>query len=190
MKYMAELLVEWMVQHKIIEECKKELYTYGFWQGSLFLFDLLTVGVVGLITDMLWQSFIFMICYGTLRTVAGGYHARSKSGCYFLSVMFLFVVLNVLRQKIWGITLCVVILVFSGIVIYLLAPVEDENKPLDELEKKVYKGRSRRVYFIMTIIVCVILVGGNIEIASCITISTMAVSIMLILGKLKLMSLI
>lgn len=72
MKKLADFVSVWLVENEIVGKDDRELYAYGFWQGGVMLVNFLTVAIIGIITDMFWQSAVFTIVYGLLRTVAGG----------------------------------------------------------------------------------------------------------------------
>ncbi len=82
MKHFANLLTNKLVVWNIIKSEDRELYAYGFWQGTILIINFITVVIIGLLCHMLWQSLIFMLAYGVLRPVAGGYHARTQRNCY------------------------------------------------------------------------------------------------------------
>lgn len=185
MEYLSKTLTEKLIKCQIIKSEDKELYTYGFWQGAVFIFNLITVIVVGLFFNMLWQSLVFMAAYGLLRSMAGGYHARTQKSCYILSLVLIVIVLCVLKWLQWSNIICLVILLISAGVIFLLAPIEDQNKLLDKLEQRVYKKRSRIIVLFLSLIAALFIWIGQINIASCVAVSILAVAIMLILGKVK-----
>jgi len=174
-----------MIQHKIIAESDKDIYLYGFWQGIVFIINMISVLIIGLILDMLWQSIVFTIAYGCLRIFAGGYHARTQKNCYILSLILIIVALSIIKYVHWNELLCVVSSILSGIVIFTLAPVEDENKRLDEQEKKVYKKRTRIIFVLLSVISMICLITGQLHITICFTISLLTSAIMVLLGKVK-----
>ena len=185
MKNIADLFSKWLVEKEIIKIEDKELYAYGFWQGFILLFNFLTVIVIGFVANMFWQSIIFTIAYGSLRSFAGGFHARTQRNCYFYSILLLVLVLCVLRWNHWNVVSCTFIVLTSIIVVFKLAPVEDENKPFDDIEIVVYRHRSRIICSILVIITFLLLLTNQIEIAICITISILTTSVMLILGYIR-----
>ena len=77
------------------------------------------------------------------------------------------------------------IVLVSGSVVFKLAPVEDENKPLDDVETTVYRHRSRIICGVLAIAVLILLLVNEIEMASCIAVSILAVSVMLVLGQVR-----
>lgn len=185
MKKVADIFSEWLVESEIVRKDDRELYAYGFWQGGVLLFNFLTVAVIGIITNMFWQSVVFTIAYGLLRPVAGGFHARTQRNCYFYSILLLVLVLGILHWNQWNAITCIFIVLASGSVVYKLAPVEDENKPLDDVEVAVYRHRSRIVCGVLAIAVLLLLLINEIEMASCIAVSILAASVMLVLGQVR-----
>lgn len=185
MKKVADLFSEWLVESEIVGKDDRELYAYGFWQGGVLLFNFLTVAVIGIITNMFWQSVVFTIAYGLLRPVAGGFHARTQRNCYFYSILLLVLVLGILRWDQWNAITCMLVVLASGSIVYKLAPVEDENKPLDDVEITVYRHRSRIVCGVLAITVSILLLINEIEMASCIAVSILAASVMLVLGQAR-----
>ena len=185
MKKVADLFSDWLVESEIIRKDERELYAYGFWQGGVLLFNFLTIAVIGIIADMLWQSVVFTIAYGLLRPVAGGFHARTQRNCYFYSILLIVLALGVLRWEQWDAITCMIVVLASGSIVYKLAPVEDENKPLDDVEVVVYRHRSRIICGVLAMLVSILLMVNEIKMASCIAVSILAASVMLVLGEAK-----
>lgn len=185
MEYLANVFVEKLLQHKIVKREDKELYVYGFWQGAILIFNGITVILIGFLFKMLWQSLTFMFAYGLLRPVAGGYHARSQRSCYILSIVLITSVLTILKYLTIGWISCLFFLVISTGIIFLLAPVEDQNKPLDEVEHLVYKQRSHKIVMLLFLFTIMFLVLQQNQIAECISMSVTASATMLVLGKIK-----
>jgi len=184
----TEKITERLCQLQIVKDEDKELYAYGFWQGAILIINLITVLIIGLLFEMLWQTMVFTVAYMMLRMVAGGYHASSQRNCYFLSIILFISALCMIRWVTWSLYLCLIITVLSSITIFFLAPVEDRNKPLDDLELQVYKKRSRIVLCLLLFLALTFLISGKLTILSCITVSFFASAIMLIVGKTKILA--
>lgn len=185
MEHLAGRFTDQLVQWNIVKSEDRELYVYGFWQGAILVFNFATVVVIGAIFQMLWQSLVFMLAYGVLRPVAGGYHARTQRNCYIFSILLLLAVLGVLHWFPWNPIGCIVFMLAAITVVFVLAPVEDENKPLDETEQKVYKKRSRWIALMLSATAFILLVLKLYPIAYCVTVAVMVSAIMLVLGKIK-----
>ncbi len=78
--------------------------------------------------------------------------------------------------------LIIVLSIISSVIILALAPIEDENKPVDELEIKVYTKRTIRNLSLVLIVLCITLMFNKINLSACICISLLCNGIMLILG--------
>jgi accessory gene regulator B len=185
MKHLAYLFTNKLIVWSIIKPEDRELYAYGFWQGAILIFNFITVVIIGCLCHMLWQIVIFMLAYGVLRPVAGGYHAKTQRNCYIFSILLLLVVLGLLYWFPWNPVFGIFAAVVATCIVFLLAPVEDENKPLDEIEQVVYKRRSRWVSLALLSTTIILMVLGKLKIAYCISVAIMATAIMLALGKLK-----
>ena len=185
LKELSNKITKKLVDINIIEEADSELYEYGFWQGGVLIFNFLTVVLLGILFNMLLESIIFLIFYGVLRTIAGGYHARTQNTCYILSIMLMIVVLIMLKTFPWNIILCCILTVLSISVIFILAPVQDENKLLDEIEKKFFKKLSRIISLLYGFIIFLLFLFNKNELAYCVVISLFKLTIMLVLGKIR-----
>ncbi len=68
----SEKVVDKLIDGNIIESEDKELYTYGFHQGFLIIFNILTAIAIGLLFKMVLESVIFfngiyppkILCWG------------------------------------------------------------------------------------------------------------------------------
>lgn len=140
-------VTENLIQVNVIDKTDKEIYEYGISMIFTYSINLITVLIIGIIMGQLWECLLFQLVFIPLRSYAGGYHASSEARCYFLSAGLIVLALTVLRYiPLWintVISLCC--LLAAGIVILILAPVENKNKPLDSEETRVYGRRARLV---------------------------------------------
>lgn len=171
-----ERIADELASNNVINSEDRELYTYGLRQGLLMLLNILTILIAGEIFGMLWQSVVFMVTYIPLRTYAGGYHARTQLRCYISSVVLIVAVLLGIRFIPWINLVRITVAVISGLVIYILSPVEDMNKPLDAEEVKVH-GRKARIILAFEFGVLILLViFGESNVAECMSVSLLALS--------------
>lgn len=127
-------------EHTISYE-DRELYEYGLRQGLTALLNILTALAVGLVFGCASKTLLFMALYIPLRSFSGGHHARTPVVCYVQSVMMLTAVCLWIRLMPYG---CyeIFLTALSAAVILLLAPVDTDNKPLDDRERKFYRKRA------------------------------------------------
>lgn len=175
-----------LVHSNVIKEEDAEIYIYGINQILVSVLNVSSALIIGLILGVLPEIAVFMAAYIPLRSFAGGYHAKNPLRCYIFSVIMLIVVsigMNyLLYMEDW---VYYVVLATSVSVMFILAPVEDRNKPLDETEHKVYKRRTTLIAVIELIIALLLklLISDSLFVA--IVYSFVVLSLMLIAGKVK-----
>ena len=174
-----------LVHSGVINEEDAEIYIYGINQILVSVLNVSSALIIGLIFGVFPEIAVFMAAYIPLRSFAGGYHAITPLRCYVFSVIMLIVVsigLKYLHIAEW---IYYAVLVAATLVVLVLAPVEDRNKPLDEIEHKVYKRRTVIITAAELIIALLLklLISDNLFIA--IVYSFTVLSLMLIAGKAK-----
>ncbi|MGF7050755.1 accessory gene regulator B [Paenibacillus sp. DS2015] len=168
-----------------IKEDEKDLYAYGLQQGLIIILNILTTVAIGLFSGMFWQSILFMAAYLPLRSFAGGYHANTQLLCYLYSIILTSTVLMAIKLIPWTNPMCLGLALFAGVIIFILGPVEDSNKPLDQIEIATYRKRTRAILLVELVIILFILEIGQNNILPGMSVSLFALSVMLVLGKVK-----
>lgn len=161
------------------------LYEYGIRMGFLLVINIATAVLIGLFLGMVWQCIIFLIAYNPVRTYAGGYHAGTPLACYLLSIPMVVAVLLGIKLIPWNGYICAIALFIALMIIVLLAPVEDRNKPLNEREKTVY-GRRAGVYSaVLSGMAVTLWFAGMEQISLSIVMALGVAAVMLVLGAVK-----
>jgi len=181
----SEKITESLINQGAVPQEDKELYEFGIRQGIFLILNILTTAVLGLAVGMLWQSVVFLIVYYPIRSYAGGYHTNSPLTCYLFSVPLTLFVLFGMKLLPWSIASILIVFVIALVVVVSLAPVEDSHKPLDQLERKVYKRKTCIMFALLSGFVIAFLSFGLEQIALCLVMAALTVSIMLLLGVLK-----
>lgn len=171
---------------EIIQGDESALYRYGLVQGFFMVMNLITIVVIGLVAGMLWQSLLFMVVYLPLRSFAGGYHARSQFLCYLYSAILIASVLMIIRFFPWTPWITFGVALLSSGVIFILSPVEDRNKPLDPIEVKTYGERTKGLLILNCVLFLLAFTLRRNAVAVVMAVSLLALSMMLILGRMKL----
>lgn len=172
-----------LVQSEIISAEEKELYEYGLHQGFILLANIFTTILLGWILNMTIESIIFLVAYIPLRSYAGGYHAKTPFRCYILSIVMISATLLVVRKPIWNLFSVISVSATTSTIIFLLAPVEDKNKPLQENERREFK---KRINILLGVLLGLIILFWFVEqqqISIGIMLTLVMVAIMLLLGK-------
>lgn len=149
--------------------------------------NLVTALLIGYFCGMWWHCIVFLAGFVPLRSYAGGYHAGGYISCYFescavLTAAMLFVKYFVLERgrdaEIWQAFL------ISAVVIFLLAPLADKNKPISEKEAVVFKRRTR-IILTAEIILVVILTCFGYEYRYALMAAVLVSALALVLHKAK-----
>lgn len=182
---LSDKLTDKLLKMQIINSEEKELYYYGLKQGFLLLLNMMTVIIIGFIFNMIWQSVIFVITYSLLRAYAGGYHASTQAGCYLFSLVMIISVLWLIKLIPWNGFIIFIITIVASMIILIIAPVEDSNKPLDQKEKVIFKKRTNSILSVLAASALLFwLIDVNL-ISICMVMGICIISIMIVLGKIK-----
>ena len=176
---------EILVTKNIIADADKELYVYGLRQGCIMLLNILTTLGLGCILGVAWESMAFLCTYIPIRSFAGGFHANTPTQCYLSSVLLMIGVLLVIKYLTWTPVICYLGLMIGGVLVFLMAPIEDKNKPFTAKEKVVFRKKTR-ILLVAEIFLVILFVQINIlTVSACIIMSLNTLAFMLILGKIK-----
>lgn len=183
---MSTILINLFINRGLISKEEKDLFICAIEQLFVYILNILSMIIIGLTLNMLFEAILFTITYIPIRIYAGGYHLKTQLRCYIFSVLMLISVLLILKIKIIiSIIPITIITILSSFIIILLSPIEDKNKPLDEIEIKVYRKRAIRNLIIEVLILSILFSLNKANLSFCISISLLYNAIMLILGKIK-----
>lgn len=146
----ANHVVQNLLQANIIHQDDIEVYKFGIETFFSDVFNLITTAIIGILIGQFWECLLFQAIFISLRSFAGGYHASSELKCWVLSnAMVIGVLLLSRRLPMWfGVGVGLFLLLAAAGVILRLAPVENENNPLDSDEIRSYKRRVRIIVLI------------------------------------------
>ena len=137
-----------------IREEERQIYDYCFEIMLSTILNFCSVMVIAIITKTVFLTLCFIVGFMIIRATAGGYHAETHMACFMILivsyVIYLVILLN-LSNDIMSV-LTTIICVISALMIILLAPVEDHNKPLTKEEVKKFRKKSYLAMLILTIV--------------------------------------
>jgi len=128
------------VEHNIISKSVKDVYRYGIEITISSIIGFVITCLIGLLFRMLMQTMLFYVIFILLRSMTGGYHAKTYLKCNFIfSIITLFIVTFSKAAYEMQISFGILTLLFlPSIAIFIwIAPVENVNKPI-KAEKRVY----------------------------------------------------
>ena len=177
----SEKVTDAMVQQNTIQEENRALYSFGLQQGAFLLGGFLLFLLIGWCFGMPCQTLLYLIFYMPLRMYAGGYHARTQTRCYVLSCVMLVIVLAIMKFAGQYTVAYLMATIIAGVCVFLLSPVEDENKPLDDKEVSVYSKRARSIAS-TEMVVCVLAKFLHTTIFLCISSAVITSGILVLIG--------
>lgn len=180
----SEYLTQQLENENVISSDKRELYRYGLQNGMILTLNFVTSILIGVIFGKVVDSIFLLAAYMPLRSYAGGHHSSSSEKCYIVSSFIMIIWMCLLKFQILPTSCCVIMLIVGLSVCFILAPVEDKNKPLDADEIRIYRKRSLAILLI-EICVWLVFVLFIHRFEQVIPIVIFTEAIMLIAGKIK-----
>lgn len=181
----ANNITNYLICKKVIKDNDREIYQYGFEQVFSSLLNIATMLLLGIILGKIYQSLVLILSFMALRSYSGGYHANTPLQCYLLTVMSISAALSIMKFITIDRFICLGLLVLSSVVILLLSPIGTKNKPLDEIEKIIYRKKTIIVWSVETCVAIVFIILDITEIHIAITLAQVIISIALIFGNLQ-----
>lgn len=148
---MTDRITVLLVKDENISEEDMEIIRYGMDCMLSKLINILLPLPVVLCMGFEKEYLLFLVLFGILRPKVGGYHADTKMKCSILSYLMIMAVM--IGTRIWNAHNILFILLAEG-VIYILAPVDTENKRLGKEDKRYY----RKIYAGWLVLINVVLV--------------------------------
>lgn len=182
---MCERLVEHFIAKEIITTQDREVYLYGLKQGISFIINIITVIILAVLMDALEIAIWFSASYFLLRSYAGGFHFQHQLNCYVFSIILIVMSITVIKYITVTPFFLFVIIIIIGVFIYKLAPIEANEKPLEDIEKKYYKKKTRRLLGGEIFIFSISVHFEKMIVAKSIVTALVIIFILLVLGKKK-----
>ena len=176
------------IARNVVGEDDREIYEYSL---EVFLSDFVYFTVAALsamFSGSVLQSLIFFSGFFLIRKYAGGFHADTYTRCHFLfwlNQVLMIIAVKEISPKIqcW---LSILFAVLSFILVLLFAPVDNENKPFTNEEKRKFRNRSRITVIIELIVIMTLYVINALnQYTFCLMLGSVSVSISLAAAKIK-----
>ena len=152
MERIAGKLTDWLVSQKVIAAGERDIYVYGIFQMMMNILDTISILLLAVFFHKMLVVCCYMACFCLLRKYAGGYHAKSVTGCYIMTVGSAFIMLAAAGNCRLPVAVVAAVWLISGIMVFLFAPVQNHNKKLDEVERLVYRRRAVVVWVLESIL--------------------------------------
>ncbi len=148
MDRILDFIIEIIEKNDEVNDEEKEVIRYGLELIFLKTLFWILVTIVGIVMGCFWESAAYNLMFFALRSYAGGYHAKTRTRCLIQSMLTVAVALTVIkicRDNVYLTALLAVMALTFGIALWLLAPVDTENRRLDNEEVKRFRLMARVV---------------------------------------------
>lgn len=188
MKNVSEILVnrilEKLIENDSIDVEDVEVYKFGVETTLLKALHYTSYLVIALCTNKFFEFAIIFAVFYIFRRNTGGFHAKTRIGCYLFScaVIFLSLFATEINFSWQG---AAVISILDIIMLLMLSPVKNSNRNLDAEEIEYFRHRLRlwSVFFSMIYIATLGLRAGYL--ITLYTIGLTMDTLLTILGKLQ-----
>lgn len=173
------------IENRLIKEKDKELYLFGITQSLSLAINIITICIIAFLLKAELEAVVFSGAYYYLRSYAGGIHAKSAKKCYILSIFLVIGSLMIINNVHVSIYYFVLIVVISSAIIFILAPVDSDNKRLDRLEREIFKKKARNILIVECSVFVISIASEFIIITKCITVAIANIAILLVVGAIN-----
>lgn len=162
----------------------KEVLIYGAELLISSIFEIIIILIIGSIMKQCLETVCFLLFFCPLRMMSGGYHAPNYTLCTIEFSVYYLVLCAFLPTfgKLPGVLLELI----SSVIIWVLAPVEDPNKPIRGKRRERLKIRSRWIIvveFLLYLLVAFAFNAPNYEKFICG--STLTIALLIVGGTIK-----
>ena len=145
-----------LVDQNEIKEEEIDIYYFGLECVILKIVHYISYILIGLSMHAIWEMLISACVFKMLRCHAGGYHAKTRMGCYIFSCMMV-LALCVCNRINFPLEVYILAVIISDIFILTLAPIDNVNNVLDDKEKKRHKKEILKILLVCNIAIIIML---------------------------------
>lgn len=183
----SEQFTAFLLTKGIIQDEYHEIYSYGFVALFSTLINIIIMLTIGIAVGIFFETVLFMLMFGILRVYCGGYHAKTHVSCIFIFIAiygFSMAVAEFLPENFRG-AFSILTGIICFVIIFFLAPIEHENKPLIGDEYSKYRLMSRVIAGMQLIAISLITIffSHALKAAVLISLAMLTVTFILILAK-------
>lgn len=187
---MTERLLKQMIQLHIIDSEDIEIYRFGLEGLWLKMIHYSSYFVIAVFCHE-WKRFlVFFIAFLLLRKSAGGYHAKTRSGCYIGSCLLVFCIvmcMKMIRFQENAILAGGVLMALADLCIFIFAPMENRNRVYDEEESRYFRNRAMKILLFENMIAVFLFVLGKTESAMPILLAASVEAGLLLIEKVRML---
>ena len=158
----ADKLTEHLIKNGFIPRNEHEIYKFGLEAVFAVCTNVISAMIIGFILRMPLETLLFLAAFIPLRQYIGGFHTANNVRCFFISAIAVTAVLLATRFVLHAYSVPVIVIIsgLCAIIMFFIVPIADANRPLDDVEKRVFGRRARIVLCVeLTVLVISIALG-------------------------------
>lgn len=184
-QYISKAIVDWMLRNEKTNKEEYEIYFFGVTEMLRNIINILTLLIIGVLMGEFLRTVVFIVAFKIIRSYAGGYHATTSLRCFVLTNIMLFGVLLLMKNISFSNTILICLAVIASSMILVLAPIDTENKRLDEIEYIFHRKRTIIAWSTEVIIAVLCCMIKYEVIAECIVFAQVILGLSLLCGQVK-----
>ena len=161
MERLLESLLFRMKSMRLLQEDEEDVYRFGLECLLLKVIHYSSYVAISCILHMTISILVSAIVLMPLRRKSGGFHARTRVGCYLFSCTIV-VVVCLLNKIIFPLWRSIIILLMSNVIVVALAPIENENRILDRTERKIFRKQAIFILVIADVAIIISYMGNRV----------------------------
>lgn len=167
MKMIRNSIINWLIKNSAISEENRELYEYAVYSAELLVLTVIMAIVIGWMAGSIINGVMLIVPFMLLKKYSGGYHAKKLSICMIISTILLTIMI---RQSICDIkpVYMYIVTCIAIIELWLVSPIQSDNKVLNEKETKHYKKIAAMQLAVYSIVIICTSLLGCFTVAKCI----------------------
>lgn len=183
-KKFIDKIADQLVEDQTIDVADVEAYKFGIEVTILKVIHYVSYIAIALCMRKLFELVIIFAIFCSFRRNTGGFHAKTRLGCYVFScaVIFLSLFATELSFAWWGMT---AVSVLDLIVLLILSPVQHINRKLDAEDIACFRRRLKIISLTFLIIYAVTSGLGGLYLVKLYTIGATMVTLLTVMGKLE-----
>lgn len=151
--YITDLLVE----YGFVCTDKKEICKYGLENLVISILEILSILFFAILIGNFLYTLIFIVTIVLIRRYTGGYHAKTKLGCYIILIeiyLFFSMVLKFI-SPVYIVPLGILVILFLNYMVWKYAPIVNSNKKIDKKEMETYRKFSMTITAVFSVLIVV-----------------------------------
>lgn len=179
----GNLLINKLLEKEIIQKEDVDIYSFGLECLLLKILNYSSFIVIAVLMKMPLELLLIAFSFIPLRRSAGGYHAKTRKVCFIISCG---IVVNALLmcRIIDSMYIWMLLLLISDIVVFKLAPIDNEAKKMSYYEKKHYRAKSMKVLSLLNVLCIILLLFEKEMLIQGIIAGVLASTLLLLLGEM------